>query len=160
MKIPYLTKRYLLFLALLVFVSNPLKATQDSGNGNKNPIATIHGDGNGVFWSIHPHIAYESIKLTLSPAFQKEVVVMETHSEPLTAPLEDGSYNYELVVTPLLSSKERGQLRDARKAADGQEASGAVRRFIRRGNVPQQSQVQSGHFMILDGQLVARGAKE
>lgn len=154
MKTSYPTKRYLLFLALLVFISNHLWAS------NKNPIAIIHGDSNGVFWSIHPHINYESIKLTLSPAFQEDVFVMETNSEPLTDPLLDGSYNYELVVTPLLDSSERRQLKAARKAADGQEASGAVRQLIRRGNMPQQSQVQSGHFMILDGQLVSPDAEE
>ena len=160
MKKLYLTKRYLIFLVLLVFILNPLWANQPSGDGNKNPIATIHGDSNGVFWAIHQHIQYESIKLTLSPAFEEEVFVMETNLQPSTDPLVDGSYNYELVVTPLLNSSVRGQLTAARKAADGQEAAGAVRYLKRQGNIPQQRQVQSGHFMILDGQLISPDEEE
>jgi hypothetical protein len=71
--------------------------------------------------------------------------------------LADGTYFYELRVTPIFSSDLKDQLTAAR--AKGNEAE--VQRDLRkRGALPTQPTVQSGSFMILNGQIIVGGLEE
>ena len=65
---------------------------------------------------------------------------------------------YEIVITPTLSQAVRDELKAAREAADGQEATAAVRDLINQGKIPKERKVQSGYFRILNGQKVAADA--
>ncbi len=145
MKITRTLKKILYPLALLSLFSTPLLA--DSEN-----FATLQGSGNVVFWSIGPNVQFDSIKLTLSSG--AEVIEKISDTEPSTDPLADGSYQYELVVTPPVSTKLRSQLRAARRAAKGQEGAETVRSLHGQGALSQQRLAQSGAFTILGGQLV------
>ena len=148
---------YLLLLTLLFLIASPLRAaTQNPANEN---FASLQAYGNSVYWSIHPGVRYQSIKLTLSSNSGTPIEI-ESEQEPVTGALEDGEYNYELVVTPSIGPSVRAQLKAAREAAGGQEASNAVRILKSQGKIPQRRQIQSGYFRISNGQLVAADAAQ
>ena len=113
MKISRLSKIFILPLALL-FAGTPLwAANKHSVNEN---FATLQAFGNSVYWSIHPSVRFDSISVTLSSSTGTQSVIV-ADSEPSTGALDDGDYNYELVVTPSLGPSIRSELKAARQAA-------------------------------------------
>lgn len=71
--------------------------------------------------------------------------------------LPDGSYTYELRVTPNISSETKEALKAAREAGNGAEVQRELRK---KGALPAQPQVQSGSFMISGGTVILPGATE
>jgi hypothetical protein len=69
--------------------------------------------------------------------------------------LPDGSYTYELRLTPILSRDAKATLKASRANDDDPEADRVGRK---RASLP--SQVQSGSFAILNGQAIVAGAVE
>src|SRR6185369_4446263 len=69
----------------------------------------------------------------------------------------DGSYTYELRVTPNISSETKEALKAAREAGNGAEVQRELRK---KGALPSQPQVQSGSFMISGGSVILPGATE
>ena len=71
--------------------------------------------------------------------------------------LPDGSYSYELRVTPIFSA----EVKEALKAARAKGNEDQVQRELRRkGALPSQATVQSGSFLVLNGSVIIGGAAE
>ncbi len=152
-----LSKIFIRSFALLGFTATAAwAANMHSVNEN---FATLQAYGNSVYWSIHPSVHYKSIKLTLSNDSGTPIEI-ESEQEPVTGVLDDGEYTYELVVTPSIDPSVRAQLKAAREAAGGQEASNVVRTLQSQGKIPQHRQIQSGYFRISNGQLIAADADQ
>jgi len=71
--------------------------------------------------------------------------------------LPDGSYTYELRITPNISSETKAALKAAREAGNGAEVQ---RELQKKGAIPAQPQVQSGSFMLSGGTVILPGATE
>ena len=71
--------------------------------------------------------------------------------------LPDGSYTYELRITPNISSETKEALKAAREAGNGADVQRELRK---KGAIPSQPQVQSGSFMISGGSVILPGATE
>jgi len=141
----------LLFFTLIGIASTLWAANPHSVNEN---FATLQqGSGASVYWDIHPSVHFDSIKLTLSS--DNLNLAVESDAAPATDSLDDGAYQYELVVTPSLGPSVRAELKAARAAADGQENAAVARSLKSQGKTPSKRQVQSGYFTILEGQLVS-----
>jgi hypothetical protein len=157
MQTTHLSKIVLTSLALLGLMSAPSWAASDKSA--KGKLATIQAFGNSVHWSLKSASGFGKSKLTLSPEGGDPIVIeSEAGLEPSISALKDGAYKYEIVITPTLSQAVRDELKAAREAADGQEATAAVRDLINQGKIPKERKVQSGYFRILNGQKVAADA--
>jgi Chaperone of endosialidase len=119
---------------------------------------TITASGLSVKWDVAaPHSA---LTLTISTpdgqVFQKEfsgnaAAVFNLEKFP------DGQYNYELRVTPPVSSEVKETLAAAREKGNSEE----VRRdLVKKGVLPAQPLVSSGSFAILNGSVIVAGALE
>ncbi len=153
MKNLLLSARFIIVFSILNCFTTPLWAA-NANSVNEN-FATIQGDGGNIYWFIHPSVKFESIKLTLSADTDDFDLTLESELEPSTGPLDDGGYQYELVVTPLLGASVKAELKAARAAAGGQETADIARSLKAQGKIPEKRQVQSGHFMLVNGQLVS-----
>jgi len=71
--------------------------------------------------------------------------------------LPDGTYTYELRLTPIFSTEVKEALKAAR--AKGNEAA-VLRDLRRRGSLPSQPTVQSGSFLVLNGSVIMGGGTE
>jgi len=71
--------------------------------------------------------------------------------------LPDGTYTYELRLTPIFSAEVKEALKAAR--AKGNEAA-VLRDLRRRGSLPSQPTVQSGSFLVLNGSVIMGGSTE
>lgn len=71
--------------------------------------------------------------------------------------LPDGSYQYEIRVTPIFSAEVKEKLKAAR--AKGNEAE-VLRGLRRRGAMPSQATVQSGSFSVVNGSVIVGGGPE
>ena len=71
-------------------------------------------------------------------------------------PLLDGSYNWELVASPLLSPEIRNWLAYSREFGD----EGVITELRRSGHLPDRALIQSGGFTVLDGSLVSPDVPE
>src|SRR6185369_14118822 len=71
--------------------------------------------------------------------------------------LPDGSYTYELRITPNISSETKEALKAAREAGNGAEVQRELRK---KGAIPSQPQVQFGSFTISGGSVILPGATE
>jgi len=118
----------------------------------KNNFATVNIVGNTVYWVIDPNVHYESITLSLSS--EEFSTTTTSTEEPAVDYLEDGRYRYELVVNPSLDPSIKDELKAIRKAAGGQDAKGEVRHLKNQGKIPKHRQVQSGYFVIGNGELM------
>ncbi|KJV05347.1 hypothetical protein [Methylocucumis oryzae] len=118
---------------------------------NPNDFATLQANGNIVSWSIASDVHYQSIQVKLASG--EKIISVTSEGEPITPPLEDGGYQYELTVTPLLSKAAKAELKAIRAEANGQEARNNVSELTRQGILPE-AKIQSGYFTIDNGQLV------
>ncbi len=127
-----------------------------SSLADSNDFATLQASGNIVTWLISPDIQYQSIELKLSSGGN----VMQTSTEgvPTTPALDDGGYQYELTIAPLLSKAVSDQLKALRANADGQEATEGLNDLKQQGLLPE-PKIQSGYFTIKNGQLVTPQAE-
>lgn len=148
----YLPKKATTVLISGLFSSALFAANPNSVNEN---FAETQGDSSQIYWTIHPSIKYESIKLTVTLPDGNQQEESSEWEPSLNGPLEDGGYDYELVVTPSLSSEIKNTLQATRNTAERQDTGAAFVRNLRsQGFLPQQPQIQSGHFTLLNGQLV------
>lgn len=143
--------RNLLFFTLIGFASTLWAANSQSVD--KNWATLQQGSGTSVYWDINPNVYFDSIKLTLRSG--DLYLTFKSDGAPSTTSLDDGSYQYELVVTPSLGPLVTSELKAARSAADGQENAVAARSLTSQGRTPSKRQIQSGHFTISDGLLVS-----
>src|ERR1043165_6752850 len=125
--------------------------------------ANISSNGSSVRFDVGaPHAA---VTLTVigpdGVAFSKEFKSGNSPEFKLNSAkgerLPDGSYTYELRITPNISSETKAALKAAREAGNGAEVQ---RELQKKGAIPAQPQVQSGSFMLSGGTVILPGATE
>jgi hypothetical protein len=149
------------FLAVLT-VSSGLMA-QAAPADNDGPVATARVNGTEINWQ--PKLDYASIVLTVSTpdgeVLRKEFAAGTTISLRLTdakgRTLPEGSYIYELRVTPVIAASTREALAAARKNGTDEELARDLRS---KGVLPKQDIVQSGAFSVTAGAFVMGGVEE
>src|SRR5207245_1927100 len=126
-------------------------------------LANISANGSSVRWEMVA--SHSALTLTVSApdgrVFRKEFragaspefILIDKQGEKLP----DGTYTYELRLTPVFSPGVKEQLAAARARDDDPEAERATRKS---GAVPAEPLVQSGSFMILNGAAIVAGAFE
>ena len=133
------------------------------GQVEDRDIATVSSGGSSVnFYVVVPH----SGKTLTIVAPDGQTFVKEFKEEGSAGfklvdaageKLPDGSYKYELRVTPIFSAEVKEALKAAR--AKGNEAE-VLRDLRRRGALPTQGTVQSGSFLVLNGTAIVGGGPE
>ena len=139
-----------------------------SGHAGAADFADISAEGGKVYWVIDPAIAYSSADLRVSaPDGSVSSQLVDDPAVP-SYPMEgeslqNGRYNYELVLNPLLATSTRdarksdGSADDAKLDENGRPIS-AVQ--LRSGGVLPEAPMQSGSFFIQDGALVSPDVEE
>jgi hypothetical protein len=130
---------------------------------DKGQIAGVSNSGAAVRFDVFgPHAAVTLTVLgpdgqTFSKEFKNGAAAEFKLTDEKGARLPDGSYTYELRVTPIFSP----EVKDALKAAREKGNEGEVQRDLRkRGLIGTQPTVQSGSFLISNGAVILAGALE
>ncbi|HEX2224759.1 MAG TPA: tail fiber domain-containing protein [Thermoanaerobaculia bacterium] len=126
--------------------------------GAAEKIAKMSVSPGQIAWDAE--VSYERITLTVSGPggdFRREFAAGKAVTFDLSEidQLVDGSYQYELRITPAVSDEVRRTLAKARRAGD----SRVVERLQREGKLPAVT-VQSGAFRVLGGVLVSADLPE
>ena len=132
-------------------------------NDDKGQLAGVSNSGAAVRFDVFgPHAAVTLTVigpdgLTFSKEFKSGAAAEFKLTDEKGARLSDGSYTYELRVTPIFSP----EVKDALKAAREKGNEAEVQRDLRkRGLVGTQPTVQSGSFLISNGAVILAGASE
>ena len=110
-----------------------------------------------IIW--HPMVSYERLTLRVSTPDGEVVSHDFIGNQPisLSAPSTDGTYTYELRVTPVIDAGVKKALVDARKRGDDEAV---VRDFRKRKLIPSESLTQSGAFSVVQGAFVIPSVEE
>ena len=110
-----------------------------------------------IIW--HPVVSYERLTLRVSTSDGEVVSHDFIGNEPvsLSAPSIDGTYIYELQVTPVIDAGVKKALADARKRGDDEAV---VRDFRKRKLIPSEASTQSGAFSVVRGAFVSPSVEE
>lgn len=148
MKIPGLYRRLFPIIFMIVIYLPLSTASAD--------IAAVSITPTAIIWQ--PQVGYAQITLTVSgPESVSSDVFPDGVSPALYASdLVDGSYNYELTVTPYISDTVKAELMEARESGD----MSIVNELKRSGVIPQEPMQQSGHFRIMNGVIVVDNIPE
>lgn len=157
-------KKQMAYLTLLliscILVLNSSVLAQPGAQTGDNPGITIHPDA--IVWSLD--IAYNQATLTISgpgdlvlrQEFPTGVAPRFDVRDQTGQTYPDGSYNYELRLSPLLSPETQATL-DA--AAQSEHREQAIESLRRAGELPEMPLI-SGHFALIDGAIVTGGDRE
>lgn len=106
-------------------------------------VATMTSHGSAISW--HPSGAYESATLRISnPDGSMSSQSFANHKQiSISAPANDGSYTYELVLSPMVPPGLRAQMDEHRANHPGEKFMGGV-----------QAGKQSGNFSVSGGSVV------
>lgn len=132
------------------------------GQAANDKLANVTGAGSSVRWDVA--VSHSGGTLTVSApdgrVFRKEfragAAPELTITDQLGERLPDGTYTYELRLTPAFSS---GLNKATLKAARGQDDEPEAERAARKRATPP-ALVQSGSFSILNGAIIVAGAVE
>lgn len=110
-----------------------------------------------IIW--HPVVSYERLTLRVSTPDSEVVSHDFIGNQPvsLSAPSIDGTYTYELRVTPVIDAGVKKALADARKRGDDEAV---VRDFRKRKLIPSEPLTQSGAFSVVRGVFVIPSVEE
>jgi hypothetical protein len=110
-----------------------------------------------IIW--HPVVSYERLTLRVSTPDGEVVSHDFIGNQPvsLSAPSIDGTYTYELRVTPVIDAAVKKALADARKRGDDEAV---VRDFRKRKLIPSEASTQSGAFSVVRGAFVIPSVEE
>lgn len=110
-----------------------------------------------IIW--HPVMSYERLTLRVSTPDGEVVSHDFIGNQPvsLSAPSIDGTYTYELRVTPVIDAGIKKALIDARKRGDDETV---VRDFRKRKLIPSEPLTQSGAFSVVRGAFVIPSVEE
>jgi hypothetical protein len=130
---------------------------------DKNNLAVISGSGSSVKWDVAA--PYSVLTMTVSApdgrVFRKQfkggTSPQFTLVDDKGERLPDGSYTYEIRLSPEFSLLAREKLKAARGKDDDAEAVRAARKPA---TLPDHALVQSGGFSILNGAVIVAGAVE
>lgn len=110
-----------------------------------------------IVWK--PLVSYEALTLSVSLPDGEVISHDFTGNQPvaLSAPSEDGTYTYELRVTPVIDAGVKRTLAAARKQGNDEAV---VRDFRKRKLIPSEPLTQSGAFSVVRGALVVPSVEE
>ena len=148
-----LSWRRLAIMALGVVV---LLSAANAG-AQAEPVARITINPALIIW--HPVVSYERLTLRVSTPDGEVVSHDFIGNQPvsLSAPSIDGTYTYELRVTPVIDAGVKKALADARKRGDDETV---VRDFRKRKLIPSEASTQSGAFSVVRGAFVIPSVEE
>jgi hypothetical protein len=158
--------RFLPTLLSLVFALACLHVSVSGQSADdKNKFATISASGSSVRWEVSA--PNSGLTLTVSApdgqVFRREFKAGSspefTLSDKEGNRLSDGQYNYELRLTPVISSDVKKELKAAREKRNDDDAA-TEREMRKRGLLPSEPMVQSGSFTIQRGTAVVEGGGE
>lgn len=143
-------------LATLTFGVVVLLSAANAGTQSE-PVARTTINPALIIW--HPVVSYESLTLRVSTPDGEVVSHDFTGNQPVTlsAPSIDGTYTYELWVTPVIDADVKKALADARKRGDDEAV---VQDFRKRKLIPSEPLTQSGAFSVVQGALVVPTVEE
>ena len=142
-------------MCLTVAAQPPDLDSLASAQAAKNqPLATATRTGNEINWKTK--VEFDSLLLTVSlpsgEVFRQEFASGQAPQFKLVdakgLALPDGSYNYELHLTPKIADEVKAALKQARE--DGNDAD-LEREFKKNGRLPGGEIVQTGSFLIAKG---------
>jgi hypothetical protein len=116
------------------------------------PVATTTINSALIVW--HPLVQnYASITLRVSTPDGEVISHDFVGNQPVTlsAPAEDGTYVYELRVTPVIDAGVKRTLATARARGNDEEVA---RDFRKRKLIPSEPLTQSGGFTVVGGKLI------
>jgi hypothetical protein len=128
-----------------------------NADAQSEPVARTTINSALIVW--HPVVSYERLTLRVSTP-EGEVVSHDfVGNQPVTlsAPSIDGTYTYELRVTPVIDAGVKKALADARKRGDDEAVE---RDFRKRKLIPNEALAQSGAFSVVRGALVVPSSVE
>lgn len=152
-------RKYLPSMFSIVFA---IACMSVSALGQSGDFATASSTGSGVRWDIKTTHAAATLTVlgpdgeVYTKEFQGRAPEFAT-TDKKGERLPDGSYTYELRLTPVLAAGVKDQLKAAREKGNEGEVQ---RELKRRGQLPTQGLVQSGGFSIVNGMVVLPGASE
>jgi hypothetical protein len=125
-------------------------------------LATEHVTSGGIYWQIN--VDYDTVTLTVSGP-DGEVFRREFQSNPSYAlvdndgkPLPDGSYNYELVLTPNVDPTVQEELTLSREEVD-KSGPLAGTKLAQDLGLSTEPETFSGHFGVFGGSIVTGGTE-
>ena len=126
-----------------------------AGQAFAGNVATVQMTPTAIYWQ--PVVSYEQITLTVSGPSGVTRDSFASGVNPVfdATNLADGSYNYELTVSPQISEHTRSELERSRETGD----ASIVESLRSSGQLPQ-GQQQSGHFRVLNGEISTDTASE
>ncbi|NOT57980.1 MAG: hypothetical protein HOP18_25530 [Deltaproteobacteria bacterium] len=136
--------------AMLTALAGMLAGT--AGLATAQPVATTTINPALIVW--HPLVQnYESITLRVSTPDGEVISHDFVGNQPVTlsAPSDDGTYTYELRVTPVIDAGVKRSLAAAR--AQGNDEA-VARDFRKRKLIPSSELTQSGGFTVVGGKLI------
>lgn len=142
--------------ARIVMLAGMLAGT--TGLAAAQPVATTTINPALIVW--HPLVQnYASITLRVSTPDGEVISHDFVGNQPVTlsAPSGDGSYTYELRVTPVIDAGVKRTLAAAR--AQGNDEA-VARDFRKRKLIPSESLTQSGGFTVQGGKLIVPTTEE
>lgn len=149
----------LMFAVACLHVSASAQSAEE-----RNKIATISASGASVRWDVAA--SYSALTITISApdgqVFRKEFKAGASPEFMLSDKegnkLQDGQYNYELRLTPEISTDVKKALKESREKHTDDDAA-TEREMRKRGMLPAPL-VQSGTFSVVRGAVVIAGAAE
>jgi hypothetical protein len=128
-----------------------------AGLAAAQPVATTTINPALIVWK--PLVGYEALTLRVSTPDGEVISHDFTGNQPVTlsAPSDDGTYTYELRVTPVIDAGVKKTLAAARKQGNDEAVA---RDFRKRKLIPSESLTQSGAFTVVGGALVVPSVEE
>jgi hypothetical protein len=128
-----------------------------SAGAQAEPVAWTTTNPALIIW--HPVVSYERLTLRVSTPDGEVVSHDFIGNQPvsLSAPSIDGTYTYELRVTPVIDAGVKKALTEARKRGDDEAV---VRDFRKRKLIPSEASTQSGAFSVVQGAFVIPSVEE
>lgn len=144
--------------AIIAIVSHTIAIAQDQGK--TKDFAEISTDGTSLSWQIK--VPYQGAVLTVSAPNGKVIRQEFAAGAPITFSLltgrgeiyVEGSFNYELVLTPVLSADTKRALVESRREGKNRELETEMRQ---KGVLPP-PMINSGAFRVING-LIVKGAE-
>lgn len=129
-----------------------------AGRGEERQPPIAQANLNPAFISWNPHVQYAALTLrvalptgrVLSQQFAPGQPVGLNVIDERGKPLPDGSYTYELIVTPQLDPGVKEAIAQAREAGD----DSIIEQLQEQGVLPRQAVTQTGYFSVAGGAIV------
>ena len=150
-------REVVLFSALAIFLTTTIIASASA------PALETRNSGNRVLWTAH--VPYESATLTVAipggtvveRTFTPQDSISFSPDEIEGLAVIDGSYSWQIVLSPVLTSATREKMKAARALGD----SDAIDALVARREIPAEDElIHSGTFRVANLSLVADAAIE